>query len=50
MKCENLFSGKNKKKHISKCRLLEIFPRMLRVTMVVKEIVGLLGRPRCRVV
>ena len=49
MTCENLFSGKNKKKK-SKCRLLEILPRMLRVKMVVEEIVGLLGRPRCRVV
>ena len=30
MKCQNLFSGKNKK-NISKCRLLKILPRVLSV-------------------
>ena len=30
MKCHILFSGKNKK-NISKCRLLKILPRVLRV-------------------
>ena len=30
MKCQTLFSGKNKK-NISKCRLLKILPRVLSV-------------------
>ena len=32
MKCQILFSGKNKK-NISKCRLLKILPRVLSVKM-----------------
>ena len=31
MKCQNLFSGKNKKKNISVCHLLKILPRVLSV-------------------
>ena len=31
MQCQILFSGKNKKKNISKCRLLKILPRVLSV-------------------
>ena len=34
MKCQILFSGKNKK-NISKCRLLKILPRVLSVKVVV---------------
>ena len=34
MKCQILFSGKNKK-NISKCRLLKILPRVLSVKAVV---------------
>ena len=30
MKCQNLFSGENKK-NISKCRLLNVLPRVLSV-------------------
>ena len=33
MKCQILFSGKNKK-NISKCRLLKFLPRVLRVNFV----------------
>ena len=29
MKCQNMFSGKNNKKNISKCRLLKFLPRVL---------------------
>ena len=36
MKCQNLFSGKNKK-NISKCRLLKILPRVLSVKQPQKE-------------
>ena len=35
MKCQILFSGKNKK-NISKCRLLKILPRVLSVKAYVK--------------
>ena len=35
MKCQNLFSGKNKK-NISKCRLLNILLRLLRVQGAIK--------------
>ena len=40
MKCQILFSGKNKK-NISKCRLLKILPRVLSVNVskVLKQIV-----------
>ena len=31
MKCQNLFSGKNRKKNILICRLLKILPRVLSV-------------------
>ena len=33
MKCQILFSGKNKK-NISKCRLLKILPRVLSVNLI----------------
>ena len=36
MKCQILFSGKNKK-NISKCRLLKILPRVLSVKVVVHD-------------
>ena len=36
MKCQILFSGKNKK-NISKCRLLKILPRVLSVKHIVKS-------------
>ena len=31
MKCQTLFSGKNKKKNISACNLLKILPRVLKL-------------------
>ena len=37
MKCQILFSGKNKK-NISKCRLLKILPRVLSVKHISKTI------------
>ena len=38
MKCQILFSGKNKK-NISKCRLLKILPRVLSVkTSITREV------------
>ena len=39
MKCQILFSGKNKK-NISKCRLLKILPRVLSVKNVELELVS----------
>ena len=36
MKCQILFSGKNKK-NISKCRLLKILPRVLSVKTVMAQ-------------
>ena len=36
MKCQILFSGKNKK-NISKCRLLKILPRVLSVKLPVSK-------------
>ena len=40
MKCQILFSGKNKK-NISKCRLLKILPRVLSVKHTHKHIIAL---------
>ena len=40
MKCQILFSGKNKK-NISKCRLLKILPRVLSVKQ--NDVTGLWG-------
>ena len=31
MKCQRLFSGKKKKKNISKCHLLKILPRLIKM-------------------
>ena len=42
MKCQILFSGKNKK-NISKCRLLKILPRVLSVKQVQQSINYLLA-------
>ena len=39
MKCQILFSGKNKK-NISKCRLLKFLPRVLRVKVIVAKMSG----------
>ena len=39
MKCQILFSGKNKK-NISKCRLLKILPRVLSVKHSVFQLVA----------
>ena len=39
MKCQILFSGKNKK-NISKCRLLKFLPRVLRVNLFSMAIVN----------
>ena len=33
MKCQILFSGKNKKKNCQKCHLLNFLPSMLNVTI-----------------
>ena len=40
MKCQILFSGKNKK-NISKCRLLKILPRVLSVKTLSPKNLGL---------
>ena len=37
MKCQILFSGKNKK-NISKCRLLKILPRVLSVKVLLYDL------------
>ena len=37
MKCQILFSGKNKK-NISKCHLLKILPRVLSVNMLAQNV------------
>ena len=47
MKCQILFSGKNKK-NISKCRLLKILPRVLSVKQAYKEQMGSRSRVNSR--
>ena len=39
MKCQILFSGKNKK-NISKCRLLKILPRVLSVKLIRDDLIS----------